>query len=97
MGELENGERLKTGEREIYVSQSLMDLHDDCLYEVLDELDLDTNFVFVILRGKDVGKLREYWNVGSLFKRLKKKTGINGTAPYIRQGSKKHYPTIWRY
>jgi len=76
-GELENGARLKTGEREIYVSQSLMDLYDDYLYEVLDELELDTNFVFVKLRGKDVGKPMEYWNVESLFKRLKKKTGIN--------------------
>lgn len=76
-GELENGAMLKTGEREIYVSQSLMDLYDDYLYEVLDELELDTNFVFVKLRGKDVGKPMEYWNVESLFKRLKKKTGIN--------------------
>ncbi|MBB2483166.1 tyrosine-type recombinase/integrase [Bacillus sp. APMAM] len=76
-GELENGAMLKTGEREIYVSQSLMDLYDDYLYEVIDELDLDSNFVFVKLRGKDVGKPMEYWNVESLFKRLKKKTGIN--------------------
>lgn len=76
-GELENGAMLKTGEREIYVSQSLMDLYDDYLYEVLDELELDTNFAFVKLRGKDVGKPMEYWNVESLFKRLKKKTGIN--------------------
>lgn len=35
-GELENGARLKTGEREIYVSQELMDLYDDYLYETLD-------------------------------------------------------------
>ncbi len=76
-GELENGAMLKTGEREIYVSQSLMDLYDDYLYEVLDELELDSNFVFVKLRGKDVGKPMEYWNVESLFKRLKKNTGIN--------------------
>ena len=76
-GELENGAKLKTGEREIYVSQSLMDLYDDYLYEVMDELDLDSNFVFVKIRGKDVGKPMEYWNVESLFKRLKKKTGIN--------------------
>ncbi|HDR7989212.1 MULTISPECIES: tyrosine-type recombinase/integrase [Bacillus cereus group] len=76
-GELENGAMLKTGEREIYVSPSLMDLYDDYLYEVLDELELDSNFVFVKLRGKDVGKPMEYWNVESLFKRLKKKTEIS--------------------
>ncbi|WP_113882105.1 MULTISPECIES: tyrosine-type recombinase/integrase [Cytobacillus] len=76
-GELENGAMLKTGEREIYVSQSLMNFYDDYLYEVIDELDLDSNFVFVKLRGKGVGKPMEYWNVESLFKRLKRKTGIN--------------------
>ena len=76
-GELENGAMLKSGEREIYVSQSLMDKFDDYLYEVIDELDLDTNFVFVKLRGEGVGKPMKYWNVESLFKRLKKKTGIN--------------------
>ncbi len=72
---------LKTGEREIYVSQSLMDLYGDYLYEVLDELEFDSNFVFVKLRGKDVGKPMEYWNVESLFKRLKKKTGKPTSAP----------------
>lgn len=33
-GELENGVMLKTGEREIFVSQSLMDLYDDYLKEI---------------------------------------------------------------
>ncbi|MBE7121474.1 tyrosine-type recombinase/integrase [Bacillus cereus] len=76
-GELENGAMLKTGEREIFISQSLMDLYDDYLYEVIDELGFDSNFVFVKLRGKDMGRPMEYWNVGALFKRLKKKTGIS--------------------
>ncbi|UOQ91847.1 site-specific integrase [Halobacillus shinanisalinarum] len=76
-GELENGARLKTGEREIFISQSLMDLYDDYLYEVIDELDMDTNFVFVKLRGKNVGKPMTYSEVEALFKRLRKKTGID--------------------
>ncbi|WP_141994790.1 tyrosine-type recombinase/integrase [Bacillus sp. B4EP4a] len=76
-GELENGAKLKTGEREIFVSQALMNLYDDYLYEVLDELDLDTNFVFVKLRGKNVGKPMGNWDVDALFKRLRKKTGIS--------------------
>lgn len=53
-----------------------MDLYDDYLYEVIDELESDSNFVFVKLRGKDVGKPMEYWNVESLFKSLKKKTSF---------------------
>ncbi|MFJ6034135.1 transposase [Bacillus thuringiensis] len=76
-GELENGAMLKTGEREIHISQALMDLYDDYLYEVIDELEIDSNFVFVKLRGVNAGKPMEYWNVNSLIKRLKKKTDIN--------------------
>uniref|UniRef100_A0A7U3YGE8 Integrase family protein n=1 Tax=Geobacillus sp. (strain Y4.1MC1) TaxID=581103 RepID=A0A7U3YGE8_GEOS0 len=76
-GELENGAKLKTGEREIYVSQALMNLLDDYLYEVVDELDLDTNFVFVKLRGKNIGQPMTYSDVEALFKRLRKKTGIH--------------------
>lgn len=76
-GELENGAKLKTGEREIYVSQSLMDLYDDYLYEVIDELGIDTNFVFVKLRGENTGKSMTYSDVEALFKRLRQKTGIH--------------------
>jgi integrase/recombinase XerD len=76
-GELENGAKLKTGEREIFVSQSLMDLYDDYLYEVIDELDVDTNFTFVKLRGKNAGKPMTYSDVEALFKRLRQKTGID--------------------
>ncbi|WP_409179199.1 tyrosine-type recombinase/integrase [Brevibacillus fortis] len=76
-GELENGAKLKTGEREIYVSQSLMDLFDDYLYEVIDDLDIPTNFVFVKLRGKNKGEPMSYSEVNALFKQLRLKTGIN--------------------
>ncbi len=76
-GELENGAKLKTGERSIYVSQALMDLFDDYLYEVLDELELDSNFAFVKLRGENIGKAMNYQDVEALFKRLRKKTNID--------------------
>lgn len=76
-GELENGAKLKTGEREILVSQALMDVYDDYLYEVIDELDIDTNFVFVKLRGENAGKPMTYSDVESLFKRLREKTGMH--------------------
>ena len=50
-GELPNGGKLKTGSRKIEVSQSLMDLYDDYLYEVVDDYP-DHNFVFVKLWGR---------------------------------------------
>jgi len=75
-GELSNGARLKTGERNIYISQELIDLFDDYMYEVLDELDVNTNFVFVKLKGKNTGLPMEYQDIHALMKRLKEKTGI---------------------
>lgn len=83
-GELSNGAKLKTGEREIHISQELIDLFDDYAYEILDELEIDTNFVFVKLRGKNKGQPLEYQNVSDLFKRLKKKTGIDVHAHLLR-------------
>ncbi|MDU5107142.1 tyrosine-type recombinase/integrase [Clostridium sp.] len=76
-GELSNGAKLKTGEREIYISQKLIDLFDDYAYDILDELEIDTNFVFVKLSGKNKGKPLEYQDISALFKRLKKKTNLN--------------------
>lgn len=83
-GELPNGAKLKTGEREIYVSQDLMDLFDDYEYEVLDDLEIDTNFVFVKLRGENAGNPLEYQDVSALFKRLKQKTNIDVHAHLLR-------------
>lgn len=83
-GELPNGARLKTGEREIHISQELINLFDDYAYDILDELDIDTNFIFVKLRGVNKGKPLEYQDVSDLFKRLKKKTGIDVHAHLLR-------------
>lgn len=83
-GELINGAKLKTGEREIYISQELINLFDDYAYEILDELEIDTNFLFVKIKGKNKGKPLEYQDVSDLFKRLKKKTGIDIHAHLLR-------------
>lgn len=83
-GELPNGAMLKTGEREIHISQELIDLFDDYAYDILDELEIDTNFIFVKLRGTNKGKPLEYQDVSDLFKRLKKKTGIDVHAHLLR-------------
>lgn len=82
--ELSNGAKLKTGEREIFISQELIDLFDDYAYDILDELEIDTNFVFVKLRGENKGQPLEYQDVSDLFKRLKRKTGINVYAHLFR-------------
>ena len=83
-GELENGAKLKTNERKIEISSDLMNLYDDYLYEVLDELDADTNFLFVKLKGANKGEPLEYTDVQSLFKRLKQKTRIDAHPHLLR-------------
>lgn len=83
-GELPNGAKLKTGEREIHISQELIDLFDDYAYDILDELEIDTNFVFVKLKGKNKGQPLEYPDVSDLFKRLRQKTGIDVHAHLLR-------------
>lgn len=83
-GELPNGGKLKTDERELYISQELMDLFDDYEYEILDEINIDTNFVFVKLRGSNLGQPMNYSDVNALFRRLKHKTGIDVHAHLLR-------------
>ncbi|MEK3992724.1 tyrosine-type recombinase/integrase [Robertmurraya sp. FSL R5-0851] len=75
-GELINGASLKTGEREIHISQSLIDIYDDYLYEVIDEHEIKSNFLFIKLKGTNVGEPMNYQDVASLFKRLRTKTDI---------------------
>ena len=87
-GELSNSAMKKTirttGDREIHISQELIDLFDDYAYDILDELEIDTNFVFVKLTGKNKGQPMGYPEVSDLFKRLKKKTRIDVHAHLLR-------------
>jgi integrase/recombinase XerD len=81
-GELPNGGKLKTGPRNLDVSQGLMDLYDDYLYEVIDDYNPDHNFVFVKLWGKNPGDPMTYSDVYANFKEIERKTGIHIT-PHI--------------
>ncbi|WP_338587895.1 tyrosine-type recombinase/integrase [Clostridium baratii] len=83
-GELENKASLKTGAREVYISQELMDLFDDYEYEILDELEVDSDFVFIVLAGKNAGKPLGYRSARAIFENLKKKTGIKIHAHLLR-------------
>ena len=83
-GELENGCRLKSGERELHISQELFDLFDDYTYDILDELEVDTNFIFVKLKGANKGKPLDYESAKGIFDSLKKRTGIDVHAHILR-------------
>ncbi|WP_096155386.1 tyrosine-type recombinase/integrase [Bacillus sp. FJAT-45066] len=83
-GELPNGGKLKTGERRLDISQGLMDLYDDYLYEVVDEYNPDHNFVFVKVWGKNAGQPLTYSDVYATFKEIERKTGIHITPHMFR-------------
>ncbi|NEU30880.1 tyrosine-type recombinase/integrase [bacterium LRH843] len=83
-GELPNGGKLKTGVRRLDISQGLMDLYDDYLYEVVDEYNPDHNFVFVKIWGKNAGAPLTYSDVYATFKEIERKTGIHITPHMFR-------------
>lgn len=83
-GELPNGGKLKTGERRLDISQGLMDLYDDYLYEVVDEYNPDHNFVFVKVWGKNAGQPLTYSDVYATFKEIERKTAIHITPHMFR-------------
>lgn len=83
-GELPNGGKLKTGERELDVSQSLMNFYDDYLYEIEDYFEPDHNFVFVKWKGENEGEPLTYSDVYATFKELERKTGIHVTPHMLR-------------
>ena len=83
-GELENGAELKTNARKIEISYDLKRLYDNYIYAVLEVLRPDNDFLFIKLKGENKGKPLEYAEVQSLFKRLKKKTGIDAHAHLFR-------------
>lgn len=82
-GELINGAEIKTvtSPRKIDVSEELMNDYLDYIAEYHTD-EIDTNFVFFKLSGKNKGNPMEYQDVDSLFKRLRKKSGIDVT-PHI--------------
>ena len=82
-GELVNGAELKCGERVVHIDQHCMDLLDDYEYYALDKVDKDTDFVFVTLRGKNIGRPMNYSDVSAVFRRLRAKTGLKTLHPHI--------------
>ena len=76
-GALPNGGHLKTGERTVYVNQKCLDLYDDYQYEICESFERKSDFLFVKLSGKNKGEPLNYNDVMSLFRRIKKKTGLD--------------------
>jgi site-specific recombinase XerD len=87
-GELANDAEIKTS-----ASCRSVDVSDDLINQILDYLvivhtdEVETNHLFVKLRGQRAGQPLEYADVNDLFQRLKAKTGIDAHAHLLRHSS----------
>jgi integrase/recombinase XerD len=87
-GELANNAEIKTP-----ASCRSVDVSEDLINQILDYLvlvhsdDVETNHLFIKLRGSQAGHPLEYADVNDLFQRLKRKTGIDAHAHLLRHSS----------
>ena len=87
-GELENQAEIKTvhSPRKLDCSQDLIDLFTGYICEI-HGCDVNTNHIFLKLRGTNAGKPMDYTDVDNLFRILRKKTGIRITPHVFRHTS----------
>jgi integrase len=83
-GPLENGAEIKTihSPRPIDLSNELIDEIVDYVSKV-HTAEVETNHLFVKLQGRQSGQPLTYADVDSLFRRLRRKTGIHDVTPHI--------------
>ncbi len=87
-GELSNDAEIKTP-----ASCRGVDVSDELINQILDYLvivhtdEVETNHLFIKLRGANAGRPLEYADINDLFQRLKNKTGIDAHAHLLRHSS----------
>ena len=87
-GELANDAEIKTE-----ACCRSVDVSDDLINQILDYLvivhtdDVESNHLFIKLRGPRSGQPLAYSDVNALFQRLKSKTGIDAHAHLLRHSS----------
>ncbi|NWL87482.1 transposase [Paenibacillus sp. 79R4] len=72
-----------SGVRTVYVTENTMNLFQDYIYTFHSD-EVDSNFVFINLRGKYKGDPLKYSAVYSLVKRLRKKVNLDFTPHMLR-------------
>lgn len=87
-GELENQAEIKTvsSPRRLDTTQELMDIFTEYVCTFHTE-EVQTNHIFIKLRGSDAGKAMDYTDVDNLFRTLRKKTDIDVTPHMFRHTS----------
>jgi len=87
-GEMENLAEIKTvsSPRRLDCTQELMDLFTSYICEYHTD-EINTNHVFLKLKGRMAGKAMDYGDVDNLFRTLREKTGIRVTPHMFRHTS----------
>ena len=87
-GELENQAEIKTvsSPRRLDTTQELMDFFTEYVCRFHTE-GVETNHVFIKLKGNNVGKAMDYTDVDNLFRTLRRKTGVAVTPHMFRHTS----------
>jgi len=76
--------KTKSGEkRKVYISIETMNQFQEYIIDY-HTTEVDTNQVFINLRGKNKGDPIKYWTLQALIRRISKKTGIDFTAHMLR-------------
>ena len=87
-GEMENLSEIKTvsSPRRLDITQELSDLFLQYVCQYHTE-EVETNHVFIKLRGEAIGKAMDYTDVDNLFRTLRRKTGVEITPHMFRHTS----------
>ena len=90
-GELSNGAEIKTP-----AAERTIDVSPELIYQIMDYAvvahteEIETNHVFLKMRGPRTGQPLAYAEVNALFRRLQDKTGIDACAHLFRHTSFTH-------
>jgi integrase/recombinase XerD len=71
------------GYRTVYVTENTMNLFQDYIFTVHSD-EVDTNFVFINLSGKNINEPMKDWAVRSFVKRIKQKVAIDFSPHMLR-------------
>lgn len=79
-----NGGSAKSGGRSVPVTEELVEMFDDYLFDILENASTEHSYVFVKVRGERAGEPMDYEDVRSAFERYSKKIGVHVTPHMCR-------------
>ena len=79
-----NGGSAKTRDRSVPITQDLMEMFDDYIFDIREEVGRDHPFVMVKIAGSGAGEPLDYGSVRSAFRRYSERVGAHVTPHMLR-------------